>query len=1121
MPAATSAQFIPKEEAIKRINDEEARDLKHFIERATQRRDAANRRLQTVFSQVKSRKISVSQGERSADVIIADLKAELSELLNSYAKKTTVPGGVRAARDTAQDMLDEMRRNTSDTLNNFQLTAEKHPNQLTGDYLEFKKNLDKIIDNALTWADKRLADPGTKKTALSDLDQVVQTTQKKLNLRTAQFLKDHPKLLPSAIERIQKQAQEKFKKEMVARYDAGKQRSNDKALDLGPNETKELEEIRTEMIAVVQRATTTAEQVLQQTQGVLGNLPTGSQAIGVNPQLETKFKAIEQIEALRKTAVSRIESRREEISNSNKSKLFKQVAAKDFDQYERQLSESFDEYKAYFSAGDPSQGEYEASVQNAQKDAKGCTSFFCNVGRFVSGAASAVVGAKTGIPVPSNAVSSGLFGIKDPHYVQGKYVGTAASGALPYVNGQYVTPGGGYGGQAVGAPNYDPRCYSMSTPSEKGPKFSFIEKAHAQEGDSSLIDPKALGDDLPSAAANAVTGTGFSGSANSDSIFSTDKAPAAGSVFDSNPFTWLNPSANTSGTPDINAVSGSVPGSTTPNKSQGFFGSLWGNANFRNQIVGSAFGFLAGNRGGVAGYNCAPYAGGVPSGYFGQPGITNPIFGSYPVPNALYGQNPGQLVFNQNVNLGQTLYAGLMAYSQQTGNSAYAEIANRILADKNLDWDELIELNQALVQQNGYYKVDERNNPMLRDTLLKIAANMCIGALGGSAGTMTSLAGIPSPVGDAASSALVSICQSMWVRQNSPTAPFNPNSGLSGTTSTANDPVINELQGFASELRVYIGSGSSSAGGFLNNAPVGDLSQCIAAKISRVQEIRSKADGYVPKLADYQGAARTQLETMVTNVIKLTNDYKGACARWYNGTPQVNLDDIIKTIDQEAGEVSSNPYLCSVIVTIDRTTADLEGKINKYSLVGGASLAFSDVSKIASARSKLITLKGDIDTYKRGCPAGSTNPTGSVNPPADRITSIGETRPNNPYPCAISPIHDGQSRINIYKNPNDRRDYEYSISQDGRLSSVPNTSVPKCTDFIGLISHPAQFSTQTQAHEVIVEVRYKGGNETKKYGFLGALSPLGDCLIAVPLDPTDSCGPYRDYTPTVKLAPTY
>jgi hypothetical protein len=133
------------------------------------------------------------------------------------------------------------------------------------------------------------------------------------------------------------------------------------------------------------------------------------------------------------------------------------------------------EYKAFFMAGDPSKKKYNKEKEEAQEEAEGCGSFFCDLGRIVGAAGSAIIGKETGINVNPQVISGGLFGIDEDHYVPGKYTGVAG-GAISSVNGRYVA-NGAYGNQAV---PYGSSCVGALP--DAGKKFAFIEKAYAETG---------------------------------------------------------------------------------------------------------------------------------------------------------------------------------------------------------------------------------------------------------------------------------------------------------------------------------------------------------------------------------------------------------------------------------------------------------------------------------------------------------------------------------------------------------------------------------------------------------------------------------------------------------------
>lgn len=569
---------------------------------------------------------------------------------------------------------------------------KEDPGAVTGKYLEYQDLITGITAKALQKVDQRLTERGSKDTVTRQIQQMSTDALKQVDVSTDSFKVKNPSVLNSSLNRIKKTVVDNFSEAMAERYKIVADFSNDKDQDLGlgdlaDKQAKEaaqnakVQAAMQELQGVVDRFSNSADQILTQVQGAVRSVPTASQESGVNPALELKYRASEKTSKLRDQVFILIDQLAKKYKDDktldDDSKKAIQSAV---DDAKSNINYNLREYKAFFLAGDPSQKKYEKEKRDAQDQADGCNSFFCDIGRVVGAVGSAVIGKETGLNVNPQLISSGLFGIDEDHYVPGKYTGVTG-GALANVNGRYVATGA-YGNQVM--PN-GASCIGMVSGENK--KYAFIEKAYA--------DTPADGTDSTSQQQIKET----TGNSNSSST-SAGSAKSSGGGFFSGITGWL-------GQKDAN-----------------------GNRSNQNAVIGAAanslfsiFGQNAANNGAYGGVN--PYQ--LPTqgcaSQYASPYVTSPLL---PGAQQIMGIN-GQVVPNASAN-----YAALFSAAQQIiaqKNPQLGQILSPLqtrLSDGQYNYNDLAAITAAM--QAAGFQMPYSNNPSLQDQRIQQAAALCSSA---------------------------------------------------------------------------------------------------------------------------------------------------------------------------------------------------------------------------------------------------------------------------------------------------------------------------------------------------------------------------------------------------------
>ncbi len=752
IPTPSSAQFLTKSQAIQAIQKKESKAVDSFLSQANDRRESALRKLQAVFTDIDNHKVSVGEGQREADTIIANFKADLQDILNDYVASSKTPGAIQSAKDTSQEMLDQLRQTTRDELDGRRATAQANPNQLTGKYFDYQQKVKAKVDEIIAQADQRLADSGSRSHVVADLNNISQDATHNIELMTKAYLVNHPTLTPSVVNKVQVQELDRLKQELAKRYKAADQIPNDKFLDLKPDEQKSIEELRQELDGIVQRTVTTVDAILRQTAQASSNLPTGSNISGVNPYLEAKIQAEKQVKDLQQQAVDRLATIRERIETSKKSDKYKTVAKQDVQKAQDRVNDTITEYNGYFSAGDPTAAAYEHAKHDAQEEAKGCTSFFCSLGRVAAGVGAVVLGketkgasAKAGIT--GQTISGGLFGIKDAHYVPGAYSGYGGSTTLPYVNGQYVSAGGpNADAPIVYGRGYNP-CYGMTTEPNR-PGFVLVEKAQAADSkDAIRAKIQADQDEVNQLTSDPGWQSNSTTKARVDAL--TAEILKLGAS--------LNGSS--SGGSILDRFTGYFKGKEGQAAAYGILGNLLNRNNTNNQLPGNSV-----CAGGVL---SAGTAGGIyPSPFSGS---------ALPIGQLIAGTD--NLRLNpQNDNLKSLAFIfGILASKDPDYNQAVD-----MVKDGQLSARELTSL-RSLLERKNFYQMNS-DNPRLRDSVVEMLTNAC-----------AQMAVVVEP---AARAAILAACREIWIKATATTPGISPGS----STTTTGGLTTAELASISSDI---------------------------------------------------------------------------------------------------------------------------------------------------------------------------------------------------------------------------------------------------------------------------------------------------------------------------------
>lgn len=508
LPGPAIAQFIPIEQAKEQEQTKQDSQLSEILSEINSKGASARRQITALFDDVMSNKSTASNAERKSATVVDKLKSQLNTLLTDYTKKSPAPSGtsLRSAYDASQQILNDVRRQIDEGLDQAQLAKRENPNQLSGKYLKYQEKIKVIADKGLKKADDRLSERGTKDSVKRDLQQIITDTEGQIEIATTSFLSVNPELLASAVQRVKKGVLDELSEAMLARYKKAEERGTDKALDLSTQEQEELELFKKEMVNIVDRAIQTAEQLTQQI--ATANLPTSSELPGVNPLLEAKFKAEKQLKEILTSVGQRLTTTNSRYqSRTDVSALAKEVAARETDREKSRLTDTVNEYLDYFTAGDPTKKKYNNAKRDAQEEAQGCDSFLCDVGRAVSGVARGVIYSSTKVDIGQagqGVISNGIFGIDDPNpYARSRY----QTGSPRYT----TIPGGA---TASGSLQYDPtRCLTDAVPTQGDKKFAFIETAKAEDKAPTFLEGESLlGDDTGDAPASRYfqdDGSGF------------------------------------------------------------------------------------------------------------------------------------------------------------------------------------------------------------------------------------------------------------------------------------------------------------------------------------------------------------------------------------------------------------------------------------------------------------------------------------------------------------------------------------------------------------------------------------------------------------------------------------
>lgn len=463
-PMTASAQFLTVEQDRQQAAMEQESELTDVLTQIAAKGDIASRQVQVLLAEAKNGRVGATATQRKIDTLLGKLKSDLNGIVNEFSKKNSSdPAAIRAVYTEAQNVLNTIRRQSAETLDQVGFDKAADPKALTGKYKDYQDEAKKIIEESLQKVDERLAEPGRRDTVRKDLEKMVDEAQRRLAIMTTSFITSNPDVLPSAIERVKKDQLDVLSKAMVDRFKSANSRSNDKVQDLTEDELRAIETAKAEMEGMVSRAIQTVDGIMQQVSS--SNLPTSSQVAGVNPLLEAKYKAVKQTQEIRQSTADRLNKVRDRfMARTDMSQNAKDVFTNEFNVEKQRLFDTTKEFQSYFSAGDPKKKKYNERKEELQDEADGCGSFFCDLGRIVGGVGSAFINKATGglVNIPGQAISGGLFGISD--------------GNPSAFHGAYSYRYGDYGVYKASGGQIDPRCLS----GVELPALVFIAKAQAQ-----------------------------------------------------------------------------------------------------------------------------------------------------------------------------------------------------------------------------------------------------------------------------------------------------------------------------------------------------------------------------------------------------------------------------------------------------------------------------------------------------------------------------------------------------------------------------------------------------------------------------------------------------------------
>ncbi len=478
LPTTAAAQFVPIGEVASLGTVAQQGELQQVLDALARKSDTTRKKAIITLGQLEDKSIGASNARRQIEGEVGSLKVAFNKILADYSRQTPQTASLREAYQVAQTYLNDIRAMTDDAASQATLEKKLDPSAPTGKYLAHQKKVQSHTTAAVAKADARLTERGKKVTVLRDLEQIVQDTQRQINLATASYLLENADVLESVLQRINTKALEDLSAAMESRFKEASTRSSDQENDLNTEEDGIFQGVKQELSDTVDRAISTFDLLVKQV--LSANLPSASQEPGVNPLLEAKFKTQKQMADILQTSLDRINKINGRTGqNADYSALLKEVIAKETTRQKQRLTDTHKEYEGNFIAGDPTRQQYTKRKRAAQEKAEGCTSFLCDIGRVVSGVGSAFISGATGglVNIPPQTFSGGLFGIQDPTYAASPYSSSYLNGApsLPFVNGQYTTMGA-YGGQNI---SINPQCIMFRG---QDSQLSFLGVAQAQGG---------------------------------------------------------------------------------------------------------------------------------------------------------------------------------------------------------------------------------------------------------------------------------------------------------------------------------------------------------------------------------------------------------------------------------------------------------------------------------------------------------------------------------------------------------------------------------------------------------------------------------------------------------------
>ncbi len=672
-PLSAAAQFIPINEAQQQVTLQDEGELNRALASISDKGATANRRVQVILAEVSDQKIGPSAAARKMEPIIGQLKTELNEIINAFAKKQGAANQVRVVYNAAQETLDSLRRQAGEILDQAGFDKDASPDKLSGKYLEYQKKINEQTTKAIEGADDRLTSKGSKATVKADLDKLIKNTEQQIDIVTASFLAVNQDVLPSAIERIKKGSIEAFSKAMAERLKVADNLPSSKELDLSEEDQSALTQTKQEIAEQTDRAINTVESLVSQV--AQANLPTSSNVPGDNPLLNAKFRVQKQVDSIQLATSQRITSIVDRFSSdSDIAQLAKDILTKYAEQEKSRFKDAVKEYLSYFTAGDPTRDQYARRKRELQKKAEGCDSFLCDIGRVVSGVGSAFIAESTGglVKLPTDFISSNVFQVREPQYgIGGAYSGYTSQGQ-------------------------NPQCVGLAEPSAARLGFGLVGIAKAGEADGS-------------------TGTQVIGSTDVKS--------------------FLKDSTKSSKTSTGGTTTAGSKNSTTSGGSSGgiggFLGGLVNNPTTRNQVGNFIFSTLSGSSSARRQAQASPCYG-QPNGYPGA-GANNLPWGGY---NYQMRDILGLPNNEFDLNVSQQTFAYQLARSLEIlidVNPRYAASytqAIRILDNPTLSTQQKLNQTVPILRQTDFFQLspDSSSNNVIVDLFL----NLCTYARGGN-----------------------------------------------------------------------------------------------------------------------------------------------------------------------------------------------------------------------------------------------------------------------------------------------------------------------------------------------------------------------------------------------------